>query len=86
MPYPFIFFPTWAEIIDRLKNEHQIAFQEIEGHQYFERPDGLPVVVSFDDPKERPVPSEMRSLCQNLGISPKFFGLDLPEPDWEESD
>jgi hypothetical protein len=85
VPYPFIYFPTWREVIDRLEKEHQITFHQTgvgKGVfvQYFEHKTGKETyrhVVSFSDENERLLPSVMRSLCANLRLSPKFFGLEL---------
>jgi hypothetical protein len=88
--YPFIYHPTWREVIDRLKNECQITFHttgkvqspkgEIAPVQYFEHKTKEGVfrhVVVFTDENERLLPSMIRSLCANLRISPKLFGMEL---------
>jgi hypothetical protein len=41
--YPFIYCPSWREVIDRLQAEHQITFHQTPPIQ---APDGKPVQIS----------------------------------------
>ena len=91
MPYPMVPSPTFSELRQRLVTEFSCSYKTLQNAELILN-DGAPeaihylsrtvngtsltYAVPYDD-DERLLPSEVRSICQHLGIDPSLFGLSL---------
>ena len=91
MAYPMAPSPTFGELRQRLATEFSCSYETLQNAELIFN-GGAPETIHFlsrtvngttriyavsygDD--ERLLPSEVRSICQHLGIDPSLFGLSL---------
>lgn len=88
MAFPFIKFPTFAEFIERLRDEHNILFKDLDGaiakegsapisiHFLEGTSDGKTIqcVVDIQDYDDRITPSMHRSICARFGLNQECLG------------